>query len=55
MWFGTMSTSTRDDRIKFLYNFENYNNSLKTLSQIQTPNTHLVLSQINRKHPIVFR
>ena len=47
-----MSTSMGGNRIKFHYNFGDYNNSLKTLSQIQTPNAPLVLSQINRKHQL---
>lgn len=50
-----MSTSKGGEKIKFHYNFGNYNNSLKTLSQIQTPNIPFILSQINRKHLIVFR
>ena len=50
-----MPTFIEGDRIKFHYNFGDYNNSLKTLTQTQTPNTPLVLSQINREYPIVFR
>ena len=50
-----MPTSTGGDRINFHYNYGDYNNDLKTLTQTQTPNTLLVLSQINREHPIVFR
>ena len=50
-----MPTSIEGDRIKFHYNYGDYNNDLKTLTQTQTPNTLLVLSQINREHPIVFR
>ena len=50
-----MPTFAEGDRIKFHYNFGDYNNSLKTLTQTQTPNTPLVLSQMNREHPIVFR
>ena len=40
---------------KFHYNCGDYNNDLNTLTQAQTPNTPLVLSQVNREHPIVFR
>ena len=50
-----MPTSTGGDRINFHYNYGDYNNDLKTLTQTQTPNTLLVLSQINREHPIIFR
>ena len=50
-----MPTSTGGDRINFHYNYGDYNNDLNTLTQAQTPNTPLVLSQVNREHPIVFR
>ena len=50
-----MFTSMRGNGMKFYYNFGDYNNSLKALSQTQTSNTPLVLSQINKEHPIVFR
>ena len=50
-----MPISIEGDRIYFHYNCGDYNNDLKTLTQTQTPNTPLVLSQINREHPIVFR
>ena len=50
-----MPTSTGGDRINFHYNCGDYNNDLNTLTQAQTPNTPLVLSQVNREHPIVFR
>ena len=50
-----MHISIEGDRIYFHYNCGDYNNDLKTLTQTQTPNTPLVLSQINREHPIVFR
>ena len=53
--FGNMPTSTGGDIINFHYNYGDYNNGLKTLTQTQTPNTPLVLSQINREHSIVFR
>ena len=50
-----MPMSTGGDRINFHYNFGDYNNSLKALSQTQTPNTLVVLSHVNREHPIIFR
>jgi len=50
-----MPTSIRDNRIKFYYNFGDYNNSFKALSQTQTSNIPLVLSKINKEHPIECR
>ena len=50
-----MPTSIGGNRINFHYNFGDYNNGLKTLSHKPKPHTPLVLSQINREHPIVFR
>ena len=51
-----MPTSTRGDKLKFYYDFGDYNNNLKTLAQTQISNTTLlVLLQIDREHPIVFR
>ena len=39
-----MPTSMGGNRIKFYYNFGDYNNSLKALSLTQTSNTPFILS-----------
>ena len=40
MWFDNMPTFTGGDRIKFHYNFGDYNNSLKTFSHKPKPQIH---------------